>query len=242
VPTVWWHSTNRPTLILGAGQSLNQVNRAACEAAGVLLVKRQAGGAAVYAGPGVLGLDVALPPDHPLVLPDVVETYRWLGEVWLAALAPLGVRGRLVSVQEARAQVPGPFAQFTRMACFGSLSPYEVTLGGRKLVGLAQVRRRGRALLQAGIHLGFDAHGLSSLLASDDPAGLAGALADAAVGLAEVAPGNLAEADVMSAFAQALEQTLEVELEAGDWTEEERRHAGEVLGVELPEHAASRDR
>src|SRR5579864_9176609 len=60
-PTIWWHETNEPTLLLGAGQSANDFNRDACVAQKIRLVRRHSGGTAVYAGPGVLGLDVMLP-------------------------------------------------------------------------------------------------------------------------------------------------------------------------------------
>ena len=55
-------------------------------------------------GPHLLALDVALPGDHPLVLPDLVESYRWLGEAWAAALAQLGIQARAVSAVEAHEQ------------------------------------------------------------------------------------------------------------------------------------------
>ena len=83
-PTVWWHWTADPTVILGAGQLAAEVDLEACKAAGIHVVKRHSGGTTVYADPSLLGLDVALPPGHPLVEEDVVESYRWLGEVWAA--------------------------------------------------------------------------------------------------------------------------------------------------------------
>src|SRR5579884_1240557 len=99
-PTVWWHSTRRPTLILGAAQ--RRLDVSAARAAGVRIVQRSTGGTAVYAGPGVIGQDLFLPAGHPLNLADIVESYHWLGQVWLGALQTLGVSGHLVSVDEAR--------------------------------------------------------------------------------------------------------------------------------------------
>ena len=95
-PTLWWHSTERPTLILGAGQARFDLSR--CEAAGVLAVRRHAGGTAVYADAGVVGLDVMLPTGHPLALPDVVQTYRHFGEIWNGCLRSMGISAHLVSV------------------------------------------------------------------------------------------------------------------------------------------------
>ena len=52
-----------------------------------------------------------------------------------------------------------------RRACFGALSPYEVALGPRKLVGLSQVRKRAGVLFQVGLPLAWDGDLLAALLA-----------------------------------------------------------------------------
>jgi lipoate-protein ligase A len=227
MPTVWWHATNAPTLILGAGQRERDVDVDACRAAGVTVVQRQAGGTAVFAAAGVLGLDVALPPGHQLIDPDVVEAYRWLGETWSQALRALGVTGRVVSVEEARSaqtRTTGTAAGL-RLACFGSLSPYEVAVGSRKLVGLSQVRRRGRELLQSAVHLHFDADALAALLSVPDRARLANELRGAAMGLDEATDLRCTVEDVVSAVHGALADGQRLRFVPGDWTEQELAHA-----------------
>ena len=230
VATVWWHSTQQPTLILGAGQSWSSVDLAACRQARIRLVKRSAGGTAVYAARGVLGLDVALPVDDPLAGPDVVEAYRWLGEVWTDAVRSLGAPARLVTLAEAQqaSRRSQPLDDVVRMACFGALSPYEVAVGHRKLVGLAQVRRRRNVLLQAGVHLSFDAAGLAALLATPDRAQLCSALQEAVVGLDAVTPARSDEEDVIAAVHRSLARLRSVALADGAWTETELEHAREV--------------
>src|SRR5690606_25581759 len=117
------------------------------------------GGSAVLADRGLLGLAIALRLPHPLASPDLTESYRWLGETLAAALSRLGVASRLVSIDEARADAAQVRAALTAadsvrgLACFGSFSPYEVAVGRRKVVGLAQVRRRQAVLYQVGILL-----------------------------------------------------------------------------------------
>lgn len=221
-PTVWWHATDQPTLILGTGQRWDGINAETCAVQGVLVVRRQAGGTAVFAAAGVLGLDVALPANHPLALPDIVEAYHWLGDVWCDAMHALGVDARLVSVGEARAAARDDEEEVVRLACFGTLSPYEVVVGTRKLVGLAQVRRRGNVLLQSGIHRHFDAAGLARLLAPQNHEKATSALQRAAIGWEEAAGIPVTEADIMAAFAQALERGYRVKLVPGAWTPTER--------------------
>lgn len=210
-PTIWWHSADQPTLILGPGQREEGIDSAECRRRGVTVTHRQAGGAAVLAGPGVLGLDVALPGGHPLALSDIVEAYRWLGEAWVAAARQLGANAELVTIELARARRAG-----SNPACFGSLSSYEVAVDGRKLVGLAQLRRRNGVLLQSAIHLRFDADGLACLLRMRDEERRA--LQQSAVGLEEIA-GAQTENDIMETFAWVLRDTMDVTLQKGAWTD-----------------------
>lgn len=206
-PVMRWYSVAPPALFLGASQAPAALDLAACRTAGMTVIKRAAGGTVVLADDGLLGLDVALPLGHPLLLGDLTQSYRWLGEVWSEALRLAGVATEVVSVEAARASArdPGQAAGLARLACFGALSPYEVTWRGRKLVGLAQVRRRYGALFQMAILLRWRPQRLAALLRVE-PAErplLAAALAERAVGL------NDAGATVAApALIAAVEQSL----------------------------------
>jgi lipoate-protein ligase A len=144
------------TLVLGSAQPDETVDRDACAADGVRVLRRGSGGGAVLCDPGLLEVDVALPAGHPLLVDDVSESYRVLGEAWREALASLGVDGRLVTVAEARGAPDGRRVA-ARLACYAGLSPYEVVdPAGAKLVGVCQRRRRGAALFQCGLACGRD--------------------------------------------------------------------------------------
>jgi lipoate-protein ligase A len=55
-----------------------------------------------------------------------------------------------------------------RLACWAGIGPYElVDARGRKLVGLAQRRRRGAALFQAAAYLRGSREGLTDALPAD---------------------------------------------------------------------------
>jgi lipoate-protein ligase A len=145
-----------PTLVLGSAQPEETIDRAACAADGLRVLRRGSGGGAVLCDPGLLEVDVALPPGHPLLVDDVSESYRFLGAAWREALATLGIEGRLVAVAEARATTDARRAA-ARVACYAGLSPYEVVdAAGAKLVGFCQRRRRGAALFQCGLACGRD--------------------------------------------------------------------------------------
>ncbi len=111
------------------------------------VVLRDSGGGAVLAGPWMLSASNVLPADHPQVGTGTVSSYRWLGVLHAGLLRDLGIAAYAVPPEEL--QVAPPDASL-KWACFGGLSPWEVVVGRRKIVGLAQVRRRTGVLLTCG--------------------------------------------------------------------------------------------
>jgi lipoate-protein ligase A len=194
--------------VLGRSARDPAIDRRAVEVEGVEVVRRSSGGGPVLWDRDLLALDVLLPRDHPLAGDDVVAAYRWLGEAVAAALGSLGAGDvEVVSVAAARAARDRPGAAVD--ACFGGLSPFEVLVAGRKVLGLSQTRRRNGTLLQAGIPLRLDAVLLARLMGRD--AGFALALAAGAAGLDEVLPGISAD-DVVRAVDRAVAERQGVHL------------------------------
>ncbi|NJN67525.1 MAG: ligase [Chloroflexaceae bacterium] len=232
-PALRWYRTPTTAVVLGRGQNLQEVDRAACHAVGIAIHRRSSGGTAVLLEPDLLMLDVALPASHPLHLPDVTESYRWLGEVWAAALQRLGLPAAPIAPSEARTDARN-LDRLTRRVCFGGYSPYEVMRCGRKTVGLSQVRRREGALLQAGLSLHQPSYRLVSLLAlnPDERVVLANRLLERTTGLndappprrppANPQPPHLTADQVMTAFAAALRARVSALLVAASWNSEEQ--------------------
>ena len=179
VTTAWW-IVDSDAVVLGRGSQV-EADAEECIRRGVSVVRRASGGGPVLWGPDLLALDVVVPRGHPLHNADVVDSYRWLGEALAAAITALGVDATAVAPEVARTADHswGP------LACYASLSPWEATIDGRKVVGLSQVRRRTGTLLQAGIVLAMEAERLPALLALDAEtrAALEQALATRATGL-----------------------------------------------------------
>ncbi len=169
-PALRWYVTPQPALVLGVGQPLDDFDAAACERAGLPLVRRSSGGTAVLTDDGLLNLDIALPAAHRLEHRDVVRAYAWLGTALTRALRHLGWAACAIAPEEARRDTAAlraderPGATVLRRTCFGGRSPYEVLVTGHKVVGLCQVRRRAGTLYQVGILLRFDAVRLAGLL------------------------------------------------------------------------------
>lgn len=170
-PILYWNLAQTPALVLGFSQKPAVLNQAALADLKLPIYHRRAGGTAVLVGPTLLSLDVVLPAGHPLILSDIVESYRWFGEAWVAALAQFNVAARVVTPTEAhalRARLKQPetraYEQLMNRACYGTLSSYEVVVGQRKIVGLDMIRRRHGSLLQAGVLLQWDSELLAQLL------------------------------------------------------------------------------
>ena len=228
-PAMRWYIMEHPALILGSSQRLAEVDFAACEAAGVTVHRRRSGGTVVYSDASLLSLDVGLPGGHRLLPQDITKAYRWFGEVWREALATLGIQGRVIADAEARL-LNASLEPAVKEACFGGVSPYEVMIGERKLVGLAQVRRRPGGLLQAGIYAHWRPGLVSNLLSGSEEhkqrrAELLGARA---CGLDELTGSTVTLDDVVAAWERALTEIEGVGLAADDWSDEEGAAAAEA--------------
>ncbi len=205
-PILYWSIAEPTGLVLGFSQKPSVLNPAAPT---FPIYHRRAGGTAVLVGPSLLSLDVVLPSDHPLVLPDIVEAYRWFGEAWVKALRQLGVQTRTVSPAEAYAQrtlrkqpATSEYELLMNRACYGSLSAYEVVAGQRKVVGLDMIRRRAGSLLQAGVLLHWETTILAQLLGHtpQEQALLQQGLQERAVGLDSLLSRHPQSEEVIAAF------------------------------------------
>ena len=138
----WVFSIQRTALVLGSSQRGHVADEASTRQHGVEVVRRNSGGGAVLLVPGrSLWIDVLLPRDDPRWVDDVGLSAYWLGEVWADALREAGVEP---VVHKDRLQQ----TQWGRLVCFGAVGPGEVTVAGRKVVGISQRRTRGGARFQ----------------------------------------------------------------------------------------------
>ena len=129
------------------------VDRAAAAAAGLDVVRRRSGGGAVLVTPDdPVWIDVWVPAGDPLWRPDVTGAFGWLGSTWARALERLGAR-RAWTVQ---GPAPGACTRWSSLVCFGGVGAGEVTVGGRKVVGLAQRRNRSGAWFHGACLLRWD--------------------------------------------------------------------------------------
>lgn len=149
-PTLRFYTWEPAAVSLGGCQDIRaEIDREACRRLGVGWVRRPTGGRAVFHGAD-LTYSVAAPGE---ILPGgVLAVYRRLAEGLLAGLRRLGVPAELVSRPGRGGATPGGGLAGAG-PCFMAPSWWEVTVGGRKLVGSAQARRRGAVLQHGSIPL-----------------------------------------------------------------------------------------
>ena len=132
-----------PSLVLGSSQPLDLVDSERAAAAGVAVARRRSGGGAVYLSPGrQVWVDLLVPRGDRLWDDDVIRAAIWAGEMWSAAVASLA--GEPASVHRGRSAG----GRWGRLICFAGLGPAEVTVGGRKVVGISQRRSRDWTRIQ----------------------------------------------------------------------------------------------
>lgn len=148
-PTLRLFSWNPPCLSLGQAQPATDIDLERIRARGWTVVRRPTGGRAILHTDEIT-YSVALPEGHPLVQGDIVTSYRRLSAALLGALERLGLAAQADRrAARAPANSKGP-------VCFEVPSDYEITAGGRKLLGSAQVRKFGGVLQHGSLPLWGD--------------------------------------------------------------------------------------
>lgn len=194
VPTLRWYRSVSPALVLGRGQADLAEGMTTGD---VRLVTRYSGGGAVLMDDDLLSLDVLVPAGHPWLEGGPGAVYSPVGRSWAMALRELGVPDVDVHHETSTASRRGDARQRLLAAvCYATLGRGEVTAGGRKIVGLAQRRRRPGALVQCGLLRRWRPARLLAALGADpdDPAIAAGA-----AGLDDLVDPPPSDAEVMEA-------------------------------------------
>jgi lipoate-protein ligase A len=146
-PVLRWYRSTDTALVLGRGQALGTFAESALP-----VVQRFSGGGAVLMDDGLLSLDVVLPTGHPLLAGDPLAVFARIGRAWADALHGLGVADiDVATATNTPSRRGSDREQLLAAICYATLGVGEVTTGGRKVVGLAQRRRKPGVLVQCGL-------------------------------------------------------------------------------------------
>jgi len=142
-------------ITLGHAQSPEQeLDLARCRGDGVAWAVRPTGGRAIFHAEEWT-YSITARVDDPEWGGSAAESYRWISGLLAGSLRILGVETDFV---RGRSALPPPRSALgTAPPCFASPARFELTRGGRKLVGSAQ-RRGARAFIQQGSVLLSEGH------------------------------------------------------------------------------------
>lgn len=142
MPTLRLYAWNPPCLSLGISQPVSDIDLAALTTRGWDLVRRPTGGRAILHA-DELTYSVIGSTHEPRLAGSVLESYRRLAQALLYTLQTLGLQA---DIKESGPTSKQPLSS---AVCFEVPSDYEITTGGKKILGSAQARRKNN-LLQHG--------------------------------------------------------------------------------------------
>ncbi|MBN1641828.1 MAG: lipoate--protein ligase family protein [Anaerolineae bacterium] len=212
-PTVRFYGWQPPCVSIGYAQPMREtVDLDACRERGYTWVRRPTGGRAVL-HIDELTYSVTAPQDEPRVVGDIVSSYRRLSRGLVAGLRRLGCD--VVQADRQDAEAGGVSA-----ACFDVPSHYEVTAQGRKLIGSAQVRRRGVVLQHGALPLRGDVARLADVLTLEvqQRVALREHLLRRAIALDAALGREVTWDEVTRALAAGMSEALAIDLLPGDLT------------------------
>jgi lipoyl(octanoyl) transferase len=225
-PTLRLFAWNPPCLSLGYAQPFSDVDQARLQAHGWEVVRRPTGGRAIL-HTDELTYSVIAPLTEPRVYGSILESYRRLSQALLQALELLGLPARA----DKEHTLPSGMSP-SGPVCFEVPSNYEITFGGKKLIGSAQARRREGVLQHGSLPLVGDLTRITHALVFSDEAErqvAAQRLIERAATVEECIHQVVDWRQAAEAFKCGFEQTLDLHLELADLSAQERRRADELV-------------
>ena len=162
LPTLRFYAWEPPCLSLGYGQPWRDADLERIDMHGWHLVRRITGGRSILHA-DELTYSIAVPTEHPLAQGTIVESYRRISQALSAALVTLEMTPQSKKLEKG-AKGSGPI-------CFEVPSHYEITtVDRRKMIGSAQVRRKGVMLQHGSLPLYGDLARICDALHFEDTA------------------------------------------------------------------------
>jgi lipoyl(octanoyl) transferase len=218
-PTLRFYGWQPACLSLGRNQAVQAVDWEACTARGWDIVRRPTGGRAIL-HVDELTYSVCAPESEPRVRGGILPSYLRLSNALASGLSQLGLRPQRAGAPEPD-EAQGP-------VCFDSPSNYEITVGGRKLIGSAQARRRGMVLQHGTLPLYGDLRRIVEALQYNDEAERAAAAATltaSALTLEEALGQRVAYQEAVTAVATGFASALNLSFERGSLSAAEAEQA-----------------
>lgn len=224
LPTVRLYSWDPPCLSVGYAQPIDQVDQPALRQRGWGLVRRPTGGRAILHADELTYAVTAAEADGAFG-GGVLPSYRRLSQALALGLARLGL-----SIHTEPETPVRPAGQ-DEPVCFQVPAAHELTVRGKKLLGSAQLRRRGAALQHGSLPLRGDLGRICQVLRyanSTRRAAARQALLARAATAEELLGRPVAWETAAEAVAEGFREALNLDLTQQDLNPNERRRADQL--------------
>jgi lipoate-protein ligase A len=228
-PTLRLYAWEPACLSLGHAQPYADIDLERLQRRGWEAVRRPTGGRAIL-HTDELTYSVIGPADEPRLAGSVLESYNRLACALLYAVRLLGLDAQS-SPLSAELSAVGKQG-VANPVCFEVPSAYEITAGGRKLIGSAQARRRQGVLQHGSLPLTGDLARITQALSFPDESArrLAGERLLARATTVEAVLGRAVSWDAAaSAFRDGFENELGLSFDDGQLSEAEAARASELV-------------
>jgi lipoate-protein ligase A len=225
LPSLRLYAWDPPCLSLGYAQPYADVDLPRLQARGWEVVRRPTGGRAIL-HTDELTYSVTAPLHEPIVAGSLLESYNRLAAALLRAMQDMELAVEMKEV------VPGANTNAAGPVCFEVPSAYEITVGGRKLIGSAQARRKEGVLQHGSLPLTGDLARITQALSFPDEAArehAARKLLARAATAASALGRETAWESAAQAFIRAFETQLGLTLEPGDLSPSELQRAEKLV-------------
>lgn len=224
-PTLRLYAWQPPCLSLGYAQPSTDVDPRRLAERGWQLVRRPTGGRAIL-HTDELTYSVIGPLNEPRLAGSVLESYRCLASALLHALRRSGIPAESHAAPAAvESSLKGP-------VCFEIPSNYEITVGGKKLIGSAQARRKEGLLQHGTFPLTGDLTRITQVLVFSDEAArqkAATRLVARATTAELVLKATFSWEMAAEAFIASFQEVLNLELLPGDLLPQEIKRAEQLV-------------
>jgi lipoate-protein ligase A len=221
-PTLRLYRWDPPCLSLGYSQPFSDLDQSRLEEWGWDVVRRPTGGRAIL-HVDELTYAVIGPKSDPRLEGGLMESYRRLSEALFRSLDLLGLP---VQVHQGKNHLA-----HQQPVCFENPSEFEITAGGKKIIGSAQARKRGGILQHGSLPLYGDLSRITEVLAYSTPAerrSAAQALQQRAATVESILGRRVGWDEAASTFVKGFSEILNLDLVAGGLSEQERQRAQEL--------------
>jgi lipoyl(octanoyl) transferase len=224
LPTLRLYAWDPPCISIGYAQPFDDVDLARLQMVGWELVRRPTGGRAVL-HTDELTYSIIAPINEPRVAGSVLESYNRLAKAIVEAFHLMSLS---VEMKERNPAGSGN----TNPVCFEVPSTYEITVGGKKLVGSAQARRKDGVLQHGSLPLAGDLSRIVKVLTFKDENARQRAARNllAHATTVESALGRLVSWETAAqAFVGAFQTVLDMDFRPADLSEQEKLRARELV-------------